>query len=89
MEKKYTDPNNKKYFSRGYEAFQNGDYMTSAMYLVALLEARVDRLVQFPPNTKYKDKYSNKGFVDVKKEQFEGRHFVRKLSPLSFCSQSE
>ncbi len=71
LEKKYTDPNNKKYFSRGYEAFQNGDYMTSAMYLVALLEARVDRLVQFPPNTKYKDKYSNKGFVDVKKEQFE------------------
>lgn len=70
MEQKYDDPVNKNYYSRGMKAFQDNDYMTSAMYLVGLLEARVNALVQFPPKAKYREKYSDKGFVDIKQEQF-------------------
>ena len=40
------------------------------MYLVGLLEARVNALVQFPTRTKYKEKFSDKGFVDVKQKKF-------------------
>lgn len=70
LERKYNDPVNRNYYSRGIKAFQDNDYMTCAMYLVGLLEARVNALVQFPPRTKYKEKFSDKGFVDVKQEQF-------------------
>ena len=65
---KYDDPVNKNYYSRGIKAFQDNDYMTSAMYLVGLLEARVNASVQFPPRTKYREKFSDKGFVDIKQE---------------------
>jgi len=70
LERKYNDPVNRNYYSRGIKAFQDNDYMTCAMYLVGLLEARVNALVQFPSNTKYREKFSDKGFVDVKQEQF-------------------
>lgn len=70
LEIKYDDPVNRNYYSRGIKAFQDKDYMTCAMYLVGLLEARVNALVQFPPRTKYREKFSDKGFVDVKQEQF-------------------
>ena len=70
LERKYNDPVNRNYYSRGIKAFQDNDYMTSAMYLVGLLEARVNALVQFPPRTKYKEKFSDKGFVDVKQKKF-------------------
>ena len=70
LERKYTDPVNRNYYSRGIKAFKDNDYMTAAMYLVGLLEARVNTLVQFPPKTKYKEKFSHKGFVDIKQEQF-------------------
>lgn len=70
LERKYNDPVNRNYYSRGIKAFQDNDYMTCAIYLVALLEARVNALVQFPPRTKYREKFSDKGFVDVKQEQF-------------------
>ena len=70
LERKYDDPVNKNYYSRGVKAFQDNDYMTAAMYLVALLEARVNTLIQFPPRTKNREKYSNEGFIDVKQEQF-------------------
>ena len=70
LERKYNDPVNRNYYSRGIKAVQDNDYMTCAMYLVGLLEARVNALVQFPPRTKYREKFSDKGFVDVKQEQF-------------------
>lgn len=70
LESKYNDPVNRNYYSRGIKAFQDDDYMTCAMYLVGLLEARVNALVQFPLNTKYREKFSDKGFADVKQEQF-------------------
>ena len=70
LERKYADPVNRNYYLRGIKAFQDNDYMTSAMYLVGLLETRVNTLVQFPPRTKYREKFSDKGFIDVKQEQF-------------------
>ena len=70
LERKYNDPVNRNYYSRGIKAFQDNDYMTSAMYLVGLLETRVNALVQFPPRTKYREKFSDKGFVDVKQKKF-------------------
>lgn len=68
--RKYNDPVNRNYYSRGIKAFQDNDYMTSAMYLVGLLETRVNALVQFPPRMKYREKFSDKGFVDVKQKKF-------------------
>lgn len=70
LERKYNDSVNRNYYSRGIKAFQDNDYMTCAMYLVGLLEARVNALVQFPPRTKYREKFSDKGFGDIKQEQF-------------------
>lgn len=71
LEYRYDDPANRNYYSRGIKAFRDNDYMTSAMYLVALVEEREKRLVQFSPNVRsYKDKYSNKGFRNIKQEQF-------------------
>lgn len=70
LESKYNDPVNRNYYSRGIKAFQDDDYMTCAMYLVGLLEARVNALVQFPLKTKYREKFSDKGFADVKQGQF-------------------
>ena len=45
--------------------------MTSAMYWVGLLETRINALIQFPQNAKYRQKFSNKGFAETKKEQFQ------------------
>jgi len=39
-----------------------------AMYLVGLIETRVNVLVQFPERVKYREKFSNKGFANIKKE---------------------
>ena len=70
LERKYNDPVNRNYYSRVIKAFQDNDYMTSAIYLVGLLETRVNAVVQFPPRTKYREKFSDKGFVDVKQKKF-------------------
>lgn len=72
LDTKYDDPANKNYYSRGIKAFGDKDYMTSAMYLVGLLETRVNTLVHFQPNTKYREKFSNEGFAEMKKKQFAG-----------------
>lgn len=37
LERKYNDPVNRNYYSRGIKAFQDNDYMTSAMYLGGLI----------------------------------------------------
>ncbi len=72
LEKTYIDPANTNYFSRGVKAFENEDYMTAAMYLVALLDVRINKLVNFPAGIRhYSQKFSDDGFVDVKQSQFE------------------
>lgn len=71
LDAKYDNLVNKNYYSRGIKAFCDKDYMTSAMYLVGLIETRINTLVKFPERAKYKEKFSNKGFAGMKKEQFE------------------
>lgn len=70
LEKIYTEPSNIKYFSKGIKAFNDEDYMTSAMYLVALVDVRVCSLVNFPKNFKYYQKFSDVGFAKIKKKHF-------------------
>ena len=74
LERKYDELVNRNYYSRGIKAFLDNDYMTCAIYLVALLEARVNVLAQFPSRTKYREKFSDKGFADVKQEHFAESH---------------
>lgn len=65
------------------QAFENEDYMTVAMYLLALLDNRVNKLVVFPnQHMSYKVKYSNRDFANQMAEDFrqlnEKRGFMSK-----------
>lgn len=72
LDKKYILPANRNYFERGIKAFRENDYMTAAMYLVALLDVRVNKLAEFPKGIRYySQKFSDNGFAHIKKEQFE------------------
>lgn len=54
-----------RYYSKGKQFFDAEDYMTSAMYLTALIDYRVTKNVNFPKKQlKNKDKFSRKGFYD-------------------------
>ena len=54
-----------RYYSKGKQFFDAEDYMTSAMYLTALIDDRVTKNVNFPKKQlKNKDKFSRKGFYD-------------------------
>lgn len=80
---KYITGINQRYFNKGIDAFKAEDYMTAAMYLFALLDNRVNKLVDFPSKyLKNKVKYSNEGFADQKTEDFkqltENRSFFSK-----------
>ncbi|MCH5275053.1 MAG: hypothetical protein J1E65_04385 [Lachnospiraceae bacterium] len=59
------------YFQKGLAAFEDNDYMTAAMYLFALLDYRIDKLVAFPDKRlRNKEKYSNEGFANQKAGDF-------------------
>lgn len=63
LDKKYILPANRNYFERGIKAFRENDYMTAAMYLVALLDVRVNKLAEFPKGIRYySQKFSDNGF---------------------------
>lgn len=83
LQKKYILNEMQLYFKNGMLAFENKDYMTAAMYLLALLDNRVNKLVDFPNRRmRYKAKYSNEGFANQKAEDFrqltERRGFMSK-----------
>lgn len=67
------------YFDRGCEAYYNGDYMTSALYLLGLLDYRVRKA--FPikdsekPHVNNKDKFCEKGFRDSIDDDHKGLDF--------------
>ena len=50
----------KRYFEKAKCFFDQMDYMTSAMYLVPLIEFRINELMDFPNGMSYKKKYSQK-----------------------------
>ena len=71
LQKKYVSDEIQLYFKNGMQAFENEDYMTAAMYLLALLDNRVNKLVDFPnQHMSYKVKYSNSGFANQMAEDF-------------------
>ncbi|MCM1543282.1 MAG: hypothetical protein NC121_18775, partial [Blautia sp.] len=70
LEQKYDQRPAQRYFSKAKQFFEQEDYMTSAMYLVALLEARTNKLMAFPKNTSYSAKYSAKGFESHLQKEF-------------------
>ena len=83
LQERYVSNEMQLYFRNGMQAFENEDYMTVAMYLLALLDNRVNELVDFPnQRMSYKVKYSNKGFANQKAEDFkqltEKRGFMSK-----------
>ena len=73
---RYTSGPDKLYFDKAYDYFEKEDYMTSAMYLVGLIEQRCNKRIDFrkDKNNKnhksYKEKYSNEGFKKVLNNHF-------------------
>lgn len=71
LKKRYVEPANERYFLNGIEAFEREDYMTSAMYLVALLDVRVNKFMTFPKGANtYSKKYSKKGFANKEDSKY-------------------
>lgn len=72
LEQKYEENPYRRYFSNGIDFFKREDYITAAMYLVALLDVRVTKLAHFPKEIKYySQKFSDKGFAEMKQQKFE------------------
>lgn len=61
LENKYALSEN-KYFIKAKAYFEVEDYMTTAIYLVALIEAVTNELMKYPKGIKYRQKYSEEGF---------------------------
>ena len=83
LQEKYVSDEIQLYFKNGMQAFEKENYMTAAMYLLALLDNRVNKLVDFPKQRmSYKVKYANEGFANQKSEDFrqltEKRRFMSK-----------
>lgn len=87
LEKKYVAGAPQKYFVNGMDAFENNDYMTAAMYLLGLLDYRIEQLVDFPEKHKHKHlsnkiRYSNVGFANQKAGDFhkltQGKRYITK-----------
>ena len=62
LTKKYVCGEEKVYFERGLKYYVLKDYMTSAMYLVGLLEQRCKASIDFGKNRGYKKIFSADGF---------------------------
>lgn len=66
----YVEAHSCRYYNKGIEAYDEEDYMTAAMYLVALLEARINDYMNYPSKTPYSKKYSDKGFEQHLSQEF-------------------
>lgn len=78
MEKRY-EFSDRVYCVKAKDYFDKEDYMTSAMYLVALIEVRTNKLMKYPKRTKYEQKYSTKGFEKHLATEFEKNNsFLKK-----------
>lgn len=70
LEHTYCENPNQRYFNKAVLFYEQEDYMTSAIYLVALIEYRTDRLMNYPKGTKYRQKYSMEGFENHLQTEF-------------------
>ncbi len=59
-----------RYYINAQKYFQSEDYMTAAIYLVALIEARTNELMKYPERARYRHKYSEEGFKEHLKTEF-------------------
>lgn len=59
-----------RYYINAQKYFQSEDYMTAAIYLVALIEARTNELMKYPERARYRHKYSEEGFEEHLKTEF-------------------
>lgn len=76
LEAKYSENPNKRYFNKGKCFFEEKDYMTSAMYIVALIEERTNQFMKFPKRMSYAEKYSSDGFKKHIQEEFENTESI-------------
>lgn len=67
----YKDAPEKRYFAKSKYFFIQMDYMSTAMYLVPLIEFRINELMNFPNRVSYKEKYSKKGFENYLKNEYD------------------
>lgn len=70
LEHKYCEDPNQRYFTKAKYYFEQEDYMTSAMYLVAVIEARTNASMNYPKRISYTQKYSMEGFEDHLQAEF-------------------
>lgn len=70
LEREYVTEPNQRYFSKAKSFFEQEDYMTTAIYLVILIEARTNQLMNYPSGTRYKQKYSVEGFENYLNTEF-------------------
>lgn len=66
----YVETYSCRYYNKGIEAYDKEDYMTAAMYLVALLESRINDYMNYPHRTPYSKKYSVEGFEQHLNQEF-------------------
>ena len=70
LSKCYIVPPKCRYYSKGIDAYDKEDYMTAAMYLVALLESRIGDYMDYPQKTPNSKKYSDEGFKQHLNQEF-------------------
>ena len=70
LSKSYVEAYSYRYYNKGMEAYDKEDYMTAAMYLVALLESRTNDYMNYPRKMSYSNKYSEKGFEQHLQKEF-------------------
>lgn len=61
LRKDYCQCDNKAYFEKAYSFFYSGDYFSCSFYLLALLDERINKTLDFGDKRKYKNKYTFKG----------------------------
>ncbi len=71
LEQEYRTAPYKIYYSNAKYYFDREEYMTSAMYLVSLIDVRINTLMNYPKNIRYNwQKYSVEGFGNHLQTEF-------------------
>lgn len=72
IESRYSENPNQRYYEKSKYYFDQKDYMTSAMYLIPLIERRLNELINFSEERlSYRKKYSREGFQSHMQKEFD------------------
>ncbi len=77
LSRTYINLPDKRYYDKGINAFDDGDYMGAAMYLFPLFDKRTSELVR-PEGIKNKERYGDKGYLRKREKVYEGKGFFSK-----------